>query len=119
VRKFLVGFELLGMPQRDLTPEQAADRPAAIERDLLQADRLTHLRVLDFANAEHREDQGLVTLCTAPDLAAARLMQGLLQSAGIDCYIPDENLLSQASYLGGIAVACECRCGRPTASGRR
>jgi UDPglucose--hexose-1-phosphate uridylyltransferase len=26
VRKFLVGFELLGMPQRDLTPEQAADR---------------------------------------------------------------------------------------------
>jgi UDPglucose--hexose-1-phosphate uridylyltransferase len=26
VRKFMVGFELLGMPQRDLTPEQAADR---------------------------------------------------------------------------------------------
>ena len=26
VRKFLVGFELLGMLQRDLTPEQAADR---------------------------------------------------------------------------------------------
>ncbi|CDO95713.1 unnamed protein product [Kluyveromyces dobzhanskii CBS 2104] len=26
VRKFLVGFELLGEPQRDLTPEQAADR---------------------------------------------------------------------------------------------
>ena len=26
VRKFLVGFEMLGMPQRDLTPEQAADR---------------------------------------------------------------------------------------------
>jgi UDPglucose--hexose-1-phosphate uridylyltransferase len=25
VRKFLVGFEMLGMPQRDLTPEQAAD----------------------------------------------------------------------------------------------
>jgi hypothetical protein len=52
---------------------------------------------------EHRENQGLVTLCTAPDLAAARLMQGLLQSAGIDCYVPDENLLSQASYLSGIA----------------
>jgi galactose-1-phosphate uridylyltransferase, family 1 len=26
VRKFLVGFEMLGMPQRDLTPERAADR---------------------------------------------------------------------------------------------
>jgi UDPglucose--hexose-1-phosphate uridylyltransferase len=26
VRKFMVGFELLGMPQRDITPEQAADR---------------------------------------------------------------------------------------------
>ena len=26
VRKFLVGFELLGEPQRDLTPEQAAER---------------------------------------------------------------------------------------------
>jgi Putative prokaryotic signal transducing protein len=49
-----------------------------------------------------REDQGLVTLTTAPDLAAARLIQGLLQSAGIDCFIPDENLLSQASYLAGI-----------------
>jgi hypothetical protein len=49
------------------------------------------------------EAQGLVTLTTAPDLAAARLVQGLLQSAGIDCFIPDENLLSQASYLAGIA----------------
>ncbi|WP_180898198.1 UDP-glucose--hexose-1-phosphate uridylyltransferase [Martelella soudanensis] len=26
IRKFMVGFELLGTPQRDLTPEQAADR---------------------------------------------------------------------------------------------
>ena len=26
VKKFMVGFELLGTPQRDLTPEQAADR---------------------------------------------------------------------------------------------
>jgi hypothetical protein len=49
------------------------------------------------------EDHGLVTLTTAPDLAAARLVQGLLQSTGIDCFIPDENLLSQASYLSGIA----------------
>jgi UDPglucose--hexose-1-phosphate uridylyltransferase len=24
VRKFMVGFEMLGMPQRDVTPEQAA-----------------------------------------------------------------------------------------------
>ena len=48
------------------------------------------------------EGQDLVTLTTAPDLAAARLVQGLLQSAGIDCFIPDENLLSQASYLAGI-----------------
>jgi hypothetical protein len=48
------------------------------------------------------EAPGLVTLTTAPDLVAARLVQGLLQSAGIDCFIPDENLLSQASYLAGI-----------------
>ena len=26
VRKFMVGFELLGEPQRDITPEQAAAR---------------------------------------------------------------------------------------------
>jgi UDPglucose--hexose-1-phosphate uridylyltransferase len=26
VKKFLVGFEMLGMPQRDLTSEQAAER---------------------------------------------------------------------------------------------
>ena len=50
-----------------------------------------------------QEGHGLLTLSMAPDLAAARLMQGLLQSAGIDCFIPDENLLSQASYLSGIA----------------
>jgi hypothetical protein len=51
---------------------------------------------------EPSEGQGLVTLTTAPDLAAARLMQGLLQSAGIDCFIPDEYLLSQASCLAGV-----------------
>lgn len=26
VRKFMVGFEMLGMPQRDITPETAAAR---------------------------------------------------------------------------------------------
>jgi UDPglucose--hexose-1-phosphate uridylyltransferase len=26
VRKFMVGFELLGSPQRDITPEAAAER---------------------------------------------------------------------------------------------
>ena len=26
VRKFMVGYELLGEPQRDLTPEEAAER---------------------------------------------------------------------------------------------
>jgi len=26
VRKFMVGFEMLGMPQRDITPEAAAER---------------------------------------------------------------------------------------------
>ncbi len=26
VKKFMVGFEMLGMPQRDLTPETAAER---------------------------------------------------------------------------------------------
>jgi len=30
VRKFMVGFELLGSPQRDLTPEQAAERLRAV-----------------------------------------------------------------------------------------
>jgi len=45
----------------------------------------------------------LVTLTVAPDLASARLVQGLLQSGGIDCFIPDEHVLSQASYLSGIA----------------
>jgi UDPglucose--hexose-1-phosphate uridylyltransferase len=26
VKKFMVGYEMLGEPQRDLTPEQAAER---------------------------------------------------------------------------------------------
>ncbi len=30
VRKFMVGYEMLGEPQRDLTPEQAADRLRAV-----------------------------------------------------------------------------------------
>lgn len=30
IRKFMVGFEMLGMPQRDLTPETAAERLAAL-----------------------------------------------------------------------------------------
>jgi UDPglucose--hexose-1-phosphate uridylyltransferase len=30
IRKFMVGFELLGSPQRDLTPEEAASRLAAV-----------------------------------------------------------------------------------------
>lgn len=34
VRKFLVGFELLGQPQRDLTPEQAAERLKILDGDV-------------------------------------------------------------------------------------
>lgn len=34
VRKFLVGFELLGQPQRDLTAEQAADRLKALSGEV-------------------------------------------------------------------------------------
>ncbi|MFL6281741.1 MAG: galactose-1-phosphate uridylyltransferase, partial [Pyrinomonadaceae bacterium] len=30
VRKFMVGFELLGTPQRDITPESAASRLRAL-----------------------------------------------------------------------------------------
>lgn len=33
VRKFMVGFELLGMPQRDITPESAAERLRALPAD--------------------------------------------------------------------------------------
>jgi len=31
VRKFMVGFEMLGMPQRDITPEDAAARLRALD----------------------------------------------------------------------------------------
>jgi UDPglucose--hexose-1-phosphate uridylyltransferase len=31
VRKFMVGFEMLGMPQRDITPEDAAQRLRACQ----------------------------------------------------------------------------------------
>jgi UDPglucose--hexose-1-phosphate uridylyltransferase len=30
VRKFMVGYELLAEPQRDLTPEEAAERLRAV-----------------------------------------------------------------------------------------
>ena len=33
IRKHMVGFEMLGMPQRDLTPEQAAERIRAVAQD--------------------------------------------------------------------------------------
>ncbi len=39
VRKFMVGFELLGMPQRDITPEAAAERLRALpQRHYLDTD---------------------------------------------------------------------------------
>ena len=37
VRKFLVGYEMLGEPQRDLTPEAAADRLRALPERLYRA----------------------------------------------------------------------------------
>lgn len=48
VRKFMVGFELLGSPQRDITPEGAAEtlRPAiARQTDELGADRFGRIYV--------------------------------------------------------------------------
>jgi UDPglucose--hexose-1-phosphate uridylyltransferase len=33
VRKFMVGFEMLGMPQRDITPENAAERLRACSEE--------------------------------------------------------------------------------------
>jgi UDPglucose--hexose-1-phosphate uridylyltransferase len=33
VRKFMVGFEMLGMPQRDITPESAAERLRAVAEE--------------------------------------------------------------------------------------
>ena len=33
VRKFMVGYEMLAEPQRDLTPEQAADRLRAFTQE--------------------------------------------------------------------------------------
>src|SRR5512138_2942581 len=56
-----------------------------------------------MSDKAQRDIPDLVTLTVAPDLASARLFQGLLQSAGIECFIPDEHMLSQASYLSGIA----------------
>ena len=35
MRKFMVGFELLGSPQRDVTPEEAAARLRAAQRRAL------------------------------------------------------------------------------------
>lgn len=56
-----------------------------------------------MSDKAQRDKPDLVTLTVAQDLASARLFQGLLQSAGIECFIPDEHMLSQASYLSGIA----------------
>src|SRR6202044_1891824 len=33
IRKFMVGFEMLGMPQRDITPESAAERLRACSEE--------------------------------------------------------------------------------------
>ncbi|KAI0736493.1 HIT-like domain-containing protein [Fomitopsis betulina] len=47
VRKFLVGFELMAEPQRDLTPEQAADRLRSC----------SELHYLDAAEAAQKSDE--------------------------------------------------------------
>jgi len=44
VRKFMVGYELLGEPQRDITPEQAAQRLRSLEE--------RHYRLLPRADGE-------------------------------------------------------------------
>ncbi|SCU89898.1 LADA_0F00430g1_1 [Lachancea dasiensis] len=41
VRKFLVGFELLGEPQRDLTAEQAAERLRVLDSDARYLEKIT------------------------------------------------------------------------------
>lgn len=49
VRKFLVGYEMLGEPQRDITPEQAADRlrkcGGELYRKTLQKEKAEHIEV--------------------------------------------------------------------------
>lgn len=41
VRKYMVGFEMLGMPQRDITPESAAERlKAAAEKHFLESSEI-------------------------------------------------------------------------------
>ena len=40
VRKFMVGFEMLGMPQRDITPEAAAERLRSLPPRILPRDKL-------------------------------------------------------------------------------
>jgi UDPglucose--hexose-1-phosphate uridylyltransferase len=41
IRKFMVGYEMLGMPQRDTTPEQAAERLRAASEHHYRADETT------------------------------------------------------------------------------
>jgi UDPglucose--hexose-1-phosphate uridylyltransferase len=40
VRKYMVGYEMLGMPQRDITPETAAERLQTLARDVTPGDAL-------------------------------------------------------------------------------
>ncbi len=46
VRKFMVGFELLGMPQRDLTAETAAERLRGIKRSIFPQRDTGQLRLI-------------------------------------------------------------------------
>ena len=61
VRKFMVGFEMLGMPQRDITPESAALRLRACERRALLAADLKGENAPGVARQRERRPGGVVS----------------------------------------------------------
>ena len=48
IRKFLVGFEILGSPQRDITPEAAAAEAPRVKRNPLPRQLITKVFVIDL-----------------------------------------------------------------------
>jgi len=62
----------------------------------------------DRQMSEHQieDSDSLVKLCSFPTLSQAMLVKGLLDSAGIECQLVDENMgrMFIAEVIGGVAI---------------
>ena len=76
------------------------------------ADEITHrglaIRLADYASGDDAEFQNLVTISRFRDLPEALLAKGSLDSAGIESFLADDNMVRMnwlwSNFLGGVRL---------------